>query len=191
MKKIGLYCGTFDPIHFGHINLALEIFENGGFDKIFFCPANIPPNKINNPPKASPEDRLKMVEIALKELPFFEVCDFEVERGGVSYTIDTVKSLKKKYGDELRLIVATDFLDGFSLWKDYEEILKLAPPVIGVRKGYDRRLAEKSAFYKDIVETKILEISSTDIRRRLKEKLYCFHLLPVKVLDYIYKHDLY
>ena len=187
MNKIGLYCGTFDPIHFGHINLALEAFEKKKLDKVLFCPSNISPKKVNNPPKASGQDRLAMLKLALDDLPCFEICDVEIARGGISYTVDTVREIKGLYpGDELRLIIAADSFPGFSSWKNCSDILEKAPPIVGLRKGFDRPPVEF-----DVMNNKVLEISSSDIRSRLKKNLYSAHLLHIKVLDYIYKHGLY
>src|SRR4051794_30672333 len=104
MKHIGIYGGTFDPVHFGHIQLAISLIEQGGLDEIFWIPANTNPLKSDSP--ASADHRLQMLKIALKELPFFKILDIELKREGPSYTIDTLRLLKKEYPDaELRLIL--------------------------------------------------------------------------------------
>lgn len=182
MKQIGVYGGTFDPVHFGHIQLAISLFEQGGLDEIFWIPANINPLKSDSP--VSADHRLQMLKIALEMLPFFKILDIELKREGPSYTIDTLRLLKKEYPDaKLRLILGDDTLKKFSQWKDPEEIVRLAPPLIGAR------FLEETHFQK--IRTPLFEISATDIRDRLSRGLYCGHLVPAKVLDYIASNRLY
>lgn len=165
---IGVFGGTFDPVHFGHIQLALSVFEKGGFDQILWIPAKINPLKAASP--VSSKHRLQMLQIALKELPFFKILDLELHREGPSYTVDTLKLLKNEHPDtQFRLILGEDAIKEFHKWKNPEEIEKIAPPLVGPRT----------------------EISATDIRDRLSRGLYCGHLLPAKVLDYIALNGLY
>jgi nicotinate-nucleotide adenylyltransferase len=190
MKKTAFFGGTFDPIHFGHINLAIQIKEKAGFDAVLFCPANISPHKTDSPPLASSKDRLDMVELAIKDIEGFSICDLEVKRDGPSYTIDTLKKLKKD--GVLNLILTEDSLLQFHLWKNFSEIINIAPPVVGVR--YSFKVNPNNNFKipgKNFIKTTVMEISSTEIRERVKNKLYCGHLISQEVLDYIYKHNLY
>jgi nicotinate-nucleotide adenylyltransferase len=196
MKQIGFFGGSFDPIHFGHINLAIEIFEKADLDEIIFCPNNVSPHKIKSPPIASPIDRYNMVKIVIDDIKHFSVCDFEVQRKEASYTIDTLRFLEKKYKDkaQIRLIIGKEALPLFHTWKDYKEILKIAPPIIGYRSNFSEIILKnelKEMSIKNFIMNKSLDISSTDIRSRLKTKSYCSHLVPSKVLDYIYEHRLY
>ena len=190
-KKAGFFGGTFDPVHLGHINLAIEIFEKLKLDKILFCPANISPLKTSFP-KASCEDRYNMLKEATKDFSkIFEVLDLEIKRQSPSYTIDSLNELKKDY--ELRLIVSEEILDNFHLWKDFEKILKIAPPVVGCRKKNLHFFKNEyfSLPYENFIKTPIFEISSTAIRSRIKKRRFVQHLLTKEVLDYIYKHELY
>ncbi|MBN2480003.1 MAG: adenylyltransferase/cytidyltransferase family protein, partial [Parachlamydiales bacterium] len=133
MKKVAFFGGSFDPIHLGHLNLAIEIFEKSKrFDEILFCPTNISPFKLEKPPKASFEHRLNMLKIALKNAPFFKITSSEIKRDFPSYTIDTLNLLKDE--NDLNLILTEESLEYFHLWKEYENILKIAPLIVGTRK---------------------------------------------------------
>lgn len=191
MKKVGFFGGSFDPIHFGHINLAIEIKEILDLKKIIFCPTSISPFKKTNPPLASKENRYEMLKLAIKDINDFEITDYEIKKEGVSYTIDTLNSLKNEYS--LRLIITEDALPFFHLWKDFKEILKIAPPIIGIRKNELTEYQGENFILdsKNFVKTKVFDISSTEVRERIKKRLYTRHLVPKEVLDYIYKRGLY
>lgn len=191
MKNIGFFGGSFDPIQLGHINLAIDIQEKLKFDKILFCPANISPFKTKNPPKANAKDRLEMLKLATKGIQGFDICEVEINKEGVSYTIDTLNEIKNM--GNLRLIITEEALNNFHLWKDYKQILKVAPPIVGVRHTFYESFKSENFTLssKNFVKTNIFEISSTAIRERLKNKMYCRHLLTKEVLDYIYKRKIY
>lgn len=167
-KKVGFFGGTFDPIHFGHISLAIQLLEKGKLDEILFCPAFCSPFKVATPPVASPEQRLAMLKLAL-EIPQFKISTIEIDRRGPSYTVDTIRSLSSE-GVQLRLLLSDEAAAHLDQWKDTQELIRLAPPLIGPRE---------------------IQISSTQIRGRLKRKLYCGHLIPAKTLDYILVNHLY
>ncbi|MBI5346751.1 MAG: nicotinate (nicotinamide) nucleotide adenylyltransferase [Chlamydiae bacterium] len=188
-KKIGFFGGTFDPIHFGHINLALEIKEKAKLDSVIFCPANISPHKLKQKPLASSQDRFEMVKLAIKGIEGFDISDIEIKKKGPSYTIDTLQALKGQK-IELHLILTNEALEKFHLWKSYLDILKIAPPLIGFRDNF-KPSKKFNIPKKNFIRTKIMQISSTDIRDRLRKKLYCNHLVPKEVLDYIYRSELY
>jgi nicotinate-nucleotide adenylyltransferase len=192
MSEIGFFGGSFDPIHFGHINLALEIKEKLNLEKILFCPTFISPFKENAPIFAKPEDRLEMLKLAIKDIKGFEIIDFEIKNKKISYTVDTLYFLKKSYNN-LRLIITDDALQNFHLWKDYKEILKIAPLIIGTRSKVinDFKSLNLNLKPSSFVKTSIFEISSTVIRDRLKKRLYIGHLTAKEVLDYICNRGLY
>lgn len=195
MKKIGLLGGTFDPIHFGHIHLGISLQEAHSLDAVIVCPAFSSPLKTAHPHDA--EHRLAMVKLAIEGLPTWEVFDWEIKRKAPSYTIDTVRYLlntrfnNKK--DQLYLLIGEDLLPELSQWREVEQLLNLAKPLIGCRRfeknTFKNPLAEKVAM--GITLTKVLEISASEIRNRLKKRLYCEHFVPAKVLDYIKEHGLY
>jgi len=165
-KSVGFFGGSFDPIHFGHITLAVQLMESHKLDEILFCPAFCSPFKKSTPPVASGKHRLAMLKLAL-DIPQFKITTIELDQAGPSYTIDTIRALQI---EGVRLILSEEAAAHLSKWKDTEQLLRLAPPLIGPRE---------------------VPISSTDIRARLKKKLYCGHLVPAKVLEYIHKHRLY
>ena len=194
-EKVGVFGGSFDPIHFGHINLALQLYEKKLVDKIIFIPARCSPFKVDKPPKADGKHRINMLKLALEELAFASIDDIELKRDGISYTIDTIKLLKEKF-THLRLIAAQDVACEIHKWKNYQDIIEMAPLIIGKREEYlpnlqgmDENL--KNMINKNLIPIKNMDISSTDIRERLKNSLYCSHLVSAKVLDYIYQHKLY
>jgi nicotinate-nucleotide adenylyltransferase len=168
MKKVGFFGGSFDPIHFGHIALAIQLMEAHKLDEVLFCPAFCSPFKTATPPMAMPKQRLEMLKLAL-EIPEFKISTVELDRGGPSYSIETIRALQKE-GVQYRLLLSDEAAAHLEQWKDTQELLKLAPPLIGPRE---------------------IQISSTQIRARLKKKLYCGHLVSAKVLEYIHTHRVY
>lgn len=194
MKKLGFYGGSFDPIHFGHINLALEISEKHGLDKVLFCPANISPFKKINFEPLPVYHRVLMTELAIEDINSFEVIDLEAKREEISYTVDTLRELKGIYPEhEIFLILGMDMVHNFSKWKNPEEILSLAKPLVGMRNNeeLDPGIDYCSFFEKGLTKTRTLDISSTEIRQRIQLKNYIRHLVPSKVVDYIYENKLY
>lgn len=199
-KRVGLYGGTFNPIHFGHLNLAITLKEKQDLSEIWFIPTHVTPLRAQTP-SLSPHHRLKMLELALEEIPGFEICEEELNRPPPSYTVDTVKEILKKYPSfDFFLLFGEDSLLRFREWKDPLEIVKLVPLFIGSRRNIElvKRLPSLgfreeigAAIRKGMVETPQIEISATQTRERLKKRLYCGHLMPAKVLDYIYENQLY
>lgn len=184
--RIGFFGGSFDPIHFGHLNLAIELKERGGIDEVWFCPANTSPHKGQKP--LSPSLRLQMAQLAIQDIASFKVIDTELKRPGPSYTVHTLKELASEFPQhEWFLILGEDALDSFSSWKDPEEILRIASLLIGSRNGLRKQETSNTGFYK----IPNLDISSTTVRERLSKGLYCGHLVPAKVLDFINKNGLY
>ena len=184
MSKIGIFGGTFDPIHNGHLITAQSVKEIRNLEKIIFIPAYISPHK-QNAEASSAQHRLNMLKIALDDIPFFEYSDFEIKQHTISYTIDTLRELKKSY-DEIDLIIGYDNIFQFHTWKDPDEIFKLANVVVLKRKSshpidYVDKYVESAHF----VETRGIEISATDIRNRVNADLPIYYLVPEKVLEYI------
>lgn len=190
MSRIGIFGGTFDPIHNGHLITAQSVIEIRNLEKIIFIPAYISPHK-QHAKAASPKHRLNMLNIAIKDIPFFECSDFEIKQHTISYTVDTLREFKKYY-DEIDLIIGYDNIFQFNTWKEPDEIFKLANVVVLKRKSshpldFVDKYVEAAAF----VQTRGIEISATDIRNRVHTGLPIYYLVPEKVLDYIYKHNLY
>lgn len=191
---IGFYGGTFNPIHFGHLNLALEIMEREGLDEVWFCPTQRNPLRLDDSLVAA-EHRLKMVELAISEIPQFSLLDMECRRQGPSYTIDTLRELTALHHEHFRLILGSDSLVTFHRWRSPEEIIRLAHPLVGQRSAQvpeaQGRTDIVAALQEGWVPIPVMEISASAIRERLRQKRYCGHLVPAKVLDYIRLHHLY
>lgn len=200
-QKIGFFGGTFDPIHFGHIHLAVQLSEIHHLDRVLLCPANFSPHKSHDMPHMDRQHRLRMVQLAIEDIGTFAVSDSEIKRSGPSYTIDTVRHLidehsRSKEKIAWHLLLGEDSLKEFHRWKESEELVRLAPPLIGTRMlitdwDLDFPPALLKALKEGITKIPLMEMSSTVIRERLAKKRYCGHLVPAKVLDYIHQNRLY
>ncbi len=192
--KIGLFGGSFNPPHKGHLYLAETCASALGLDRVLIIPSNIAPHK-SSVSYASGEDRLNMCRIAF-DSPLFEVSGIELDRGSTSYTVDTLRELRKIYpDDELYFIIGSDMLESFTKWYLWETILELctlcaAPREKGFIPDFSPYTPEqrKKIVYLDFEP---LEISSTEIRIRLKSNNGCEELVDKKVIDYIRSHGLY
>lgn len=184
--KIGILGGAFNPPHIGHLILAQDIFETLGLDKIFFIPTNVSPHK--EPSEIDPVKRLEMVKLAIADNKNFEVLDLEIKRKGVSFTIDTVREIKKRYpGDEIYLIVGSDLAKTLSSWKNYEELKKEVKIVVANRKEYF--LEDSDSYF--MIDIRQIELSSSQIRELVKSKRNIEHLVKKNVAEYIQQHNLY
>ncbi len=197
-RKVGVFGGSFDPIHLGHLNLAIQLKEIHSLQEVLFFPAFCSPYKKSDAPKAEGAHRLKMVKLAIRGIEGFSAYSFEIQKAAISYTIDTIRMLKEDEDyrkAELHLLLSEDSLEDFDRWKEAEQILALAPPLVGCRASspFPASISKKflQIFRKGITRTKIMEISSTEVRQRLKKGLFCGHLLPKEVLRYIDKNKLY
>ena len=190
--KLGLFGGTFDPIHFGHLNLAIELSEKHSLDEVLFCPVFQSPFK-KKEPIAAPEQRAEMLSLAIEGIPSFRLLDLEIKRKGISFTIDTLRALHYP-SSQLFLLLSEDSLLTFHLWKNAPELIHLAQPLIGSRHPFSQKIPKtplSSALLKGLTATRGMEISSSDLRVRLASHLYCGHLIPTPVLTYIHEKKLY
>jgi len=213
-KAIGILGGTFDPIHFGHLRLAEEMLELANLRQIRFIPTGIPPHR--NAPQVSAQHRSAMVRLAITEQPAFVLDEREVERTVPCYTVDTLRELRAELGaaQPLCLLMGGDAFLQLHTWHEWEQLFGLAHIVVGYRPGftleerihsataelqrhYQQRLCAANALSQQpcggITELAIpkLEISATDIRRRVAEGRTIRYLLPSAVADYIHQHQLY
>ncbi len=185
--------GVFDPIHYGHLFTAEEARIEFKLDKVIFVPCREPVHKRENS-ISDPEHRYLMTVLAISNNPFFEVSKIELNRPGPSYSIDTVKEFFKKYnhGIEIFFITGADAFLEIDSWYKSEELIKLCQFVAATRPGYDlNRLDQRFKKIIKIMEIPPLSISSTDIRRRVREGKSIKYLVPYKVEEYIYKNRLY
>ncbi len=190
MSKVGILGGTFDPIHFGHLINAQFVLENRDLDKIIFIPNYISPHKLHYD-YSSPEHRFKMLELAIAPHPHFDISDYEINKSDISYTVDTVFELSKKY-DEIDLIIGFDNLITFNTWERPDEILKFANLVV-MKRTYDKHIKSPNKYFGEaiFVDTPTIEISSTDIRNRVAKNLPIDFLVPHTVKNYILENKLY
>ncbi len=190
MSIVGIFGGTFDPIHTGHLITAQAVRELRGLDKIIFIPAFISPHKTEIP-TLSPEHRFAMVKLAIKNIPYFDFSDLEINTATISYTIETLRVLKEKY-NKIELIIGYDNILKFSSWKEPDEILKLAKIIVLNRKLTQEPI-NKDRFYNSalFVDTPTIEISSSETRERVTKNLPLNFLVPEEVQKYIYHFNLY
>jgi nicotinate-nucleotide adenylyltransferase len=189
MSTVGILGGTFDPIHTGHLITASVVKEIRNLDKIIFIPAFISPLKTGKN-HSDGIHRLKMLNLAIKDINGFESSDIELKRSSVSFTIDTITELKSIY-ENIELIIGYDNLLVFEKWKNPDEILKSVNVVV-LKRITDSGIKSNRYFDKvSFVNTPVIEISSTEIRRRVKNNLPINFFVPGSVNEYINKHKLY
>lgn len=193
--------GSFDPVHMGHLVIAQDAVEHLELSEVVFVPASIPPHK-QHLLQVEPNHRLNMLRLAVEADIRFSVSDIEVERGGISYTVDTIRALKEKYAkDELFLIIGSDTLVDLHNWHRIDELLAQCQVATFLRPGEDvleeieRKIGfsgeQKQQLLTHVVETHRIGISSTEIRMRVAEGLGIRYLVPPEVEMYIYEHGLY
>lgn len=197
MARIGLFGGSFNPIHSGHINLAVSVVEKLMLDKVIFIPSGLAPHKSSSE-YADSADRLEMCRLATEEYENFEVSDYEINKSGKSYSVYTVEHFRKIFpDDELFLMVGSDMLLTFDTWFRYEDILKNAVLAAVSRNGNDfdelykmtERLSDLGRIV--VVNNDAITISSSKIRKMIKnnEDISCY--LNGKVVKYIILKNLY
>ncbi len=197
-RRIGLFGGTFDPVHLGHLVLAEQCREQANLDAVWFVPARQPPHK-GDKSISAPKYRLEMLNLAISGTSHFALCTIELDRDGPSYTIETLELLTAKYAeDEFSLIIGADMLSDFPNWKEPARISQSCR-LIAVNRGRDieRVKSDASLVERDlaarvqIVEMPAIEISSTDLRQRASEGKSVRFLTPRGVEMYIASHRLY
>ena len=190
--KICLFGGTFDPPHIGHLLIAQTVCEAEGFDKVVFIPANRSPNK---KVATLQKDRVDMLELAVKGNPNFEISDLEIRRGGVSYTIDTLRAFKDELvyeNDEISYLIGSDSLLDFKNWKEPKEIIERSNVIVAIRPGF-RPSDIPSWLLHGVHFANIprFEISSSNICKRWAEDKTIRYMVTLPVWEYINKHNLY
>ncbi len=189
-KKIGIFGGTFNPVHKAHLAVAECFIENFGLDILYVIPNRIPPLK--NMGNVSGEDRIEMLKIAFSGNQRVVISDMELKREGVSYTRDTISALREIHpNDKLFLLTGDDWIDSFDKWKDYNYILENATLVVATRSGEDitaslNRLESLSGHRPMLLGNGRIPLSSTEFRNNPEESL-----LPQGVYEYIKKRGLY
>lgn len=193
MRRIGLFGGTFDPVHVGHLLAAEAAREAAGLDEVWFVPAAVPPHK--PAPGASARQRLDMLEAAVRGVAHFRVEPIELERPGPSYTIDTVTALQARWPDwTFYWIVGSDMANDLPNWRDAERLAERIGFIALERPGEAIREAELPAFLRGrLLRAPMppIGISSSDIRRRVREGRSIRFLVPEAVREYVARNGLY
>ncbi len=191
--RIGIMGGTFNPIHYGHLVTAEVVRDKFKLDKVIFVPSYRTPYK-GRRDLISSSHRYKMAKLAIANNGYFSVSNIEIKRRGKSYTRDTMKEFKEKFGKETKLffITGADAITQMPKWKGAKELPQLCEFIAASRPGFKlRKLPPRYERHTRLIEVPALAISSTDIRKRLKRGETIKYLLPEKVERYIHQHRLY
>ncbi|MCM3743418.1 nicotinate-nucleotide adenylyltransferase [Sporosarcina luteola] len=187
MKKVGLLGGTFNPPHIGHLIMANEVKHALQLDEVRLMPTSAPPHKAD-PSDATPEQRLRMVEIAVSGIPGLNASSFEVDRGGISYTVDTIKALKEQEPDvDFHFIIGGDMIDMLPNWYKIDELMKIVKFVGVGRPGTEG----KTRYPITMVQIPEIDLSSTLIRNRLQTGGTIQFLVPEDIGEFIRQEELY
>ncbi len=199
--RIGIFGGSFDPIHVGHLILAEHCREQGELDQVLFIPSSQTPHKENGA-FGTDRQRTEMIDLAIGGHPSFLRSSIELERGGVSYTVETLEQLRQQHADdELFLMIGGDSLNGFSTWKEPQRILEMATPLVMARPGsgdvdFDllspfvdkQKLAEIKSL---AIQAPLIDISSTAIRAAAADDKSFRYQTPRSVERYIQTQKVY
>lgn len=190
--RIGIFGGSFNPPHIAHLAVAEQAADAAVLDQVLWIPAASSPHKVDEPSMASAADRLEMVRLATADNPRFAVSDLEINRGGVSYTVDTLRALRESMpGSEFRLIVGQDSLEQLFTWRDPEAIVVLAPLLVYGRPGVKPTGTTHFEAFATPIEGPPLDLSSTVIRERVRSGRSIRYLVPDAVRMYVEQHMLY
>ncbi|MFI3174516.1 MAG: nicotinate-nucleotide adenylyltransferase [Bacillota bacterium] len=197
-KNIGIMGGTFDPIHYGHLVTAETVYDAFDIEKILFIPTGSPAHKCVT---LGTNHRLEMTKLAVRNNEKFEISTIEIDRGGKTYTVDTIEELTTQLEDDTTFyfIMGADSIHQLEQWKDTKRLLSLCEFIGVTRPGYDKKGVEEAvaklneAYGAKIhfLEVPALDISSSDIRDRIEHGTSIRYLLPDDVLAYIHKFQLY
>ncbi|VFB15828.1 Nicotinate-nucleotide adenylyltransferase [Urinicoccus massiliensis] len=200
-KRYGIMGGSFNPIHMGHLMMSEYVRVELDLDEIIFIPTGNPPHKQKGLLDA--RDRLDMVKMAIRDNPHFSVSDMEIRRRGISYSVDTVQALKKAYPqDEFYFLIGLDILPDLRGWERFDELAKELEFALAIRPGFDSMNKEKMVWEINtlkeqfqaeivVVETPLYEISSTDIRRRIREGKSIRYLVKEEIRQRIQENGYY
>jgi nicotinate-nucleotide adenylyltransferase len=190
--RIGVFGGTFNPPHTGHLIVAETARESLGLDKVLFVPCSLPPHKATRS-LVDADRRLEMVRLATAGNPSFEVSDLEIQRGGKSYTVDTLRALTPLYPRaHLYLLIGIDNLLELHTWREPEEIFTLSEVIAINRPGFDSSSVRKDYLRRvTFLRSPNIDISSSEIRRKAKLGKSIKYLVPSAVEAYILKHGAY
>lgn len=192
--KVCLFGGTFNPPHVGHLIIGETVRELENFDKMIFIPAFIPPHKDESNISAV-EERLTMLRLCLDKNEKFELSDVEIKRETISYTIETIRELKSRYNldrNHIYFLMGSDSLLEFHQWKNHEEILSECKVLVAARPGFRSRKISTAILSKvRFTNVPQIEVSSSQIRERIRRGLTVRYMVPDRVWEYIQRKGLY
>ena len=190
--RIGIFGGSFDPIHIGHAIIAQHIISSGAVDRLWFMVSPVNPLKVGKMRQVADTDRLRMVEMVSHPMDGVETSAFEFTMPRPSYTIDTLNALQAKFpDDDFYLVIGGDNWEVFSKWRNSDEILAKYHLLVYPRLGYKVNIPDELKERVILVDAPIIELSSTEIRERLAKGQSVRYYVPDEVLGYIERHDLY
>jgi nicotinate-nucleotide adenylyltransferase len=185
--RLGIFGGSFDPPHVGHLLVVADAFEALQLDRVIFVPAGVQPLKVGQS-TASPRDRLEMVQRLVDGDPRFAVDPIEIERDGLSYTVETLAAFAERYPEAERFfLVGMDVLGSFGQWREPDKVLRLATLAVMEREGEAGRVPDGAVR----VETRRVDVSSTEIRERVRAGRTIRGFVPEAVAAYIAEQRLY
>lgn len=193
--RLCVFQGTFNPVHNAHIKAAKYAHDKAGFEKILFIPAANPPHKEVNPELS--QHRLNMVKAAIEDYPEFEVSDIEYKLNGKSYTYNTICELYKKYDidGKINFLIGTDAFRNIESWYKTDELKKLVDFIVFIRENNfgenDFEYLRAKGYNFEFMPLDFLDISSTEIRERIKNNQDVNHLIDKKTEEYIKENGLY
>jgi nicotinate-nucleotide adenylyltransferase len=195
--RLGIFGGSFDPVHLGHLALARACQQQASLDEVWFTPVAIQPLK-HSGPKASDAQRIEMLRLATRSEPSWRVCTMETDRGGFSYSVDTLRQIHEELPETaLFFLIGADTLRDVSRWKEPEELFRLATPLVVRRPGETEPNLGKlvnlcsADTQPQQIELPLIDVSSSEIRRRVAAGEPIDRLVPADVDDYINRHGLY
>lgn len=190
--KIGFLGGSFDPVHFGHLLAAQDVYEQYQLDRLILVPAAQAPLKPQEM-QSNPWDRLDMLHLAIEWDKRLEISDVELQRGGVSYTIDSARYFRAMFPhDELFWIIGGDQLPQMNLWKDITELAGMLEFIFLERPGHPaKKTPDIPGLRLHRCDGHLIEISSSELRQRVQQGLSLHYFCPQKVIAYIEAHKLY
>lgn len=193
--KVCLFGGTFDPPHNAHFIIAEAIRESLDLNKIVFIPAYRPPHKFEVKPVTPVEHRIAMLKLCINDIPQFEYSDIEIQRGGVSYTIETIREMKKSKGistSDLHFLIGSDSLADFKSWKQWEDILDESQVIVARRPRFEKSDIDPELISRvTFLNLPRMEISSSEIRERFYSDRMTRFYVPAVVSEYIQKNKFY
>lgn len=190
--RLGIFGGTFDPPHIAHLLAAEGVRDHLKLDKIIFIPAATPPHKQKRGVIAA-KHRYEMVKLAIEDNPSFELSDVELRRKGPSYTIETLREMKRMHTNaELFFIMGIDLLMDFDSWKEPDRIIEECTLVVMNRPGFDLAVIDKDLLSRiELVNVPSVDVSSTNIRRRVRSGRSIRYLVAAEVEGYIHRNSIY